>query len=177
MRQMQESTDAPTKQFCCKGELMQQSFQDVVQFQTYCGKLDNLATKQDLLNQVKLIIEEADELYDAIADDEGDEQILKETCDNLVVLFGMVAMLQRSGYRVTEAMKVVCENNISKFSTTQTDGAYTLAAYEATELGAFTLKQVDYSLWGVFDNNDKLRKPIGYSKCSVQQFIPQGGMQ
>jgi NTP pyrophosphatase (non-canonical NTP hydrolase) len=155
---------------------MQQAYQDVVQFQTYCGKLDSVADKTALLQQAMLIVEEANELYDAIMDEQGGEQILKETCDNLVVLFGMVAMLQRSGYRVTEAMKAVCDNNMSKFSTTQTDGAYTLAAYEATELGFFTLKQVDFNKWGVFDNNDKLRKPIGYTKCSVQQFIPQGGM-
>jgi hypothetical protein len=124
-----------------------------------------------------LIVEEANELYDAIMDEEGDEQILKETCDNLVVLFGMVAMLQRGGYRVTEAMKAVCDNNMSKFSTTQTDGAYTKAAYDATEHGFFTLKQVDYGRWGTFDSNGKLRKPIGYSKCSVKDFIPQGGNQ
>ena len=156
---------------------MQKAYEDVVLFQTYCGKLDNPATKQDLMNQAHLILEEAKELYEAIEKDEGQEQILKETCDNLVVLFGMVAMLQRSGYQVGEAMQAVCDNNLSKFCTTQTDGAYTLAAYEATELGAFTLKQVDYDKWGVFNANNKLMKPIDYSPCSVKDFIPQEDAQ
>jgi NTP pyrophosphatase (non-canonical NTP hydrolase) len=155
---------------------MQQSFQDVVQFQTYCGKLDKPASQTDLLNQASLIVEEAEELRWAISGCEGDEQILKETCDSLVVLFGMVAMLQRSGFDVSGAMRVVCENNMSKFCTSQTDGAYTLSAYEATALEPFTLKQVDYNKWGVFNAAEKLQKPIGYSKCSVKAFIPQGGI-
>jgi NTP pyrophosphatase (non-canonical NTP hydrolase) len=157
---------------------MQKAYEDVVLFQTYCGKLDNPATKLDLMNQARLILEEAKELYEAIERDEGQEQILKETCDNLVVLFGMVAMLQRSGYRVGEAMQAVCDNNLSKFSTTQTDGAYTLWGFEASEPhNSFTLEQVDYGKWGVFDQHRKLRKPLNYSPCSVKDFIPQEDAQ
>jgi NTP pyrophosphatase (non-canonical NTP hydrolase) len=153
---------------------MQKSYEGVVEFQTLCGKLDHVANRHSLLNQAKLILEEAKELVEAI-ESEGEEQILKETCDNLVVVFGMVAMLQRSGYSVSEAMQKVNWNNMSKFCTKQTDAYYTLSAYQATALQPFELKQVDYDKWGIFNADGKLQKPLGYEKCSLKSFIPQGG--
>lgn len=145
--------------------------QDVVEFQSLCGKLDLPATRKTLQEQALLIVEEAKELAFAI-DNESCENILKELVDNLVVVFGMVAMLNRSGYKVYDAWSAVNANNMSKFCTSQTDGFYTLSAYQATEQGEYTLRQVDYNRWGVFDSNGKLRKPIGYEKVSVLTFVP-----
>ena len=99
---------------------------------------------------------------------------LKRCVTSLVVVDRwMVAMLNRSGYRVYEAWKAVNDNNMTKFSASQTDGYYTLAGYEATNNGSYELRQVDIDKWGCFNDNNKLMKPIGYTKISVKEFTPQ----
>ena len=152
--------------------MIQECVTGVTEFQSLCGKLDSPATRETLQDQMKLITEEAKELSFAI-DNESSEQVLKEMCDLLVVVTGMVAMLNRSGYRVYEAWRAVNDNNMTKFSASQTDGYYTLAGYEATNNGSYELRQVDIDKWGCFNDNNKLMKPIGYTKISVKEFTPQ----
>lgn len=152
---------------------IQDAMAGVVTFQSLIGKLDKQPTNQDILLQAKLILEEAKELLQAVEEGEGEEQILKETCDCLVVVFGLVAQLNLSGYDVFSAMKAVNDNNMSKICSSQTDAAYTKVGYESTDpSGGYYVKQLSYDKWGVFNKSDKLQKPIGYSKCSVKQFIP-----
>ena len=147
----------------------------VVEMQTLMGKLDAKPSKKDLLAQAKLILEEAQELYQAIEQDEGEEQILKETCDNLVVVFGMVAHLHMAGYNVWDAMQAVNSNNMTKFCNTQSEAAYTKIGFEATDSSQeYTVKQLSYNKWGVFNASGKMMKPLGYQKCSVAKFTPSG---
>jgi len=144
---------------------------DVVLLNTYIGNYDNITDAQ-LLSQARVVREEGDELFDAVNNNEGQEQILKECVDALVTITGFATMLQRLGYDVTGAWNAVNSNNLSKFPATYTDACYTLTGYEATEGEGFTLTAVDTGKWAVKDKHGKLRKPIGFKKCSVARFTP-----
>jgi len=143
----------------------------VVEFQTLTGKLDHVASRDDLLNQAKLVLEEAKELVFAV-ENQSEEEILKELTDCLVVNFGFAAMLSRSGYDVYSAWNVTNSNNMSKFCTTQTDGFYTLAGYQSSTQDHYELRQVDRDKWGCFNSANKLMKPISYAKANVSKFTP-----
>lgn len=143
----------------------------VVLFNTYAGNYDNITTEQ-LLAQAKVVREEGNELLDAVANNEGQEQILKECVDVLVTITGFATMLQRAGYDVVGAWEVINDNNLSKFPTSYTDACYTVVGHEATELSSFTMTQVDASRWAIKNSAGKVVKPIGYEKVSVKQFIP-----
>lgn len=154
-------------------ELLKECIEDVVLFNTYAGNYDNI-TDEFLLSQARVVREEGCELLDAVANNEGKEQVLKECVDVLVTITGFATMLQRAGYDVLGAWKAVNANNLDKFPTSYTDACYTLTGYESTEVSVagFQMIEVDSSRWAIKDGNGKIRKPIGYEKVSVKQFIP-----
>lgn len=143
----------------------------VVLFNTYAGNYDNI-TDERLLAQARVVREEGIELYEALEKREGKEQVLKECMDVLVTITGFATMLQRAGYDVLGAWGVVNDNNLTKFPTSYTDACYTLTGYRATEPSGFEMIQVDANRWAIKDCFGKIRKPIGYEKVSLKQFIP-----
>jgi NTP pyrophosphatase (non-canonical NTP hydrolase) len=154
-------------------ELLKDCIEGVVLFNTYAGNYDNI-TDEYLLSQARVVREESCELLDAVANNEGKEQVLKECVDVLVTITGFATMLQRAGYDVLGAWKATNDNNLTKYPTSYTDACYTLTGYEATEVSVagFQMIQVDSCRWAIKDGNGKIRKPIGYEKVSVKQFIP-----
>lgn len=152
--------------------MLKKCIEDVVLFNTYAGNYDNI-TDEQLLSQARVVREEGDELFDAVANNEGKEQILKECTDVLVTAVGFATMLQKAGYDVLGAWNKVNLNNLTKYPTSYIDACYTLTGYQATEVGEFSLVQVDSSRWAIKDERGKVRKPIGYEKVSLKQFVPK----
>lgn len=143
----------------------------VEEFNRLGGNFEDLSQAK-LLSQVIVNKEEANELFTAVNESEGNEQILKETVDNLVTLFGVVSMLQKRGYNVIGAWDKVNKNNMTKFCDDSIQAEYSklwysndninISYHQDTQTGKFVLK----------DQNGKIRKKIGYEKCSVSEFTP-----
>lgn len=142
----------------------------VVTFNTISGNLLDV-NSSSLLAQSKVVLEEATELLQAVEEKEGQEQILKETVDCLVTIFGMVAMLNRLGYDVAGAWRAVNENNMTKFPTDRIEAIYAADAI-ANEMGKVCSVFERDGRYIIKDGNNKIRKPLGYQKVSVLQYTP-----
>lgn len=145
---------------------------DVHVFNEIAGNYNNV-DKDSLFQQAKLVMEEAKELYDAINLCEGNEQILKETCDLLVVAFGMAGKLQHLGYDVAGAWDCVNVNNLTKFPSTEQEVVDSVVEYGKDNIRIFPEYTEDYDCYILKDENGKVRKKAGYKKCSVAKFAPK----
>ena len=144
----------------------------VWRFNKIAGNLDDVEY-EDLQAQCLLIDEESKELNAAVFDEEGAEQILKETTDNLVVLFGMVEMLESLGYDVYGAWKAVNDNNLSKYCTDTIQRDYTDAMYEEKGIKITWTQDVLTGVWVGKDVNSKVRKPINYKPVCLKEYLPK----
>ncbi len=144
-------------------------FVEVVEFNTMAGFLTDVSS-ESLLAQARNVKEEANELFDAINNNDPPENVLKEMCDTLVTSFGMLAALTKKGFDTDKAFKLVNENNMSKFCDTPMNAYYTSAGYNATEGVNTAVKPLVGGLYGVFDENGKLRKPIGYEPVDKKEL-------
>ena len=142
----------------------------VVTFNAISGNLLDV-NSSSLLAQSKVVLEEAKELLQAVSEKEGDEQVLKETVDCLVTIFGMVAMLNRLGYDVSGAWQAVNGNNMTKFPTDRAEAIYA-ADVIATATGKVCSVFERDGRYIIKDGNNKIRKPLGYKKVSVLQYTP-----
>lgn len=144
----------------------------VYRFNRIAGNLVNVDC-DDLKAQCLLIDEEVKELNSAVFNDEGPEQILKETADNLVVLFGMVEMLESLGYDVYGAWKAVNDNNLSKYCTDTTQRDYTDDFYKQRGITLTWTQDEMTGVWVGKDENGKVRKPINYKPVCLKEYLPK----
>ena len=142
----------------------------VYEFNRLAGNYDNI-TKEKLLAQAKVVLEEAKELLQAIENDEGEEQILKELCDCHVPITGISQMLILLGYGVFPAWKKVNANNLQKFCNTELEAIYSKEAYEAQGISV-EINKIE-EVFVLKDKNGKVRKPLNYEKVSVKEFTPE----
>lgn len=120
--------------------------------------------------QVRVVLEEAEELYDSVMENQGETQVLKEAVDVLVTAFGVVQALIERGYDVYGAWAAVNVNNLSKFPED-----FVTAKYSQTMLGDdVTLEQDPRTKRYVLKNRQgKAVKPFGYEKVDVSPFVPK----
>ena len=142
----------------------------VVTFNAISGNLLDV-NNSSILAQSKVVLEEATELLEAVSEKEGDEQVLKETVDCLVTIFGMVAMLNRLGYDVAGAWQAVNENNMTKFPMDHVEAIYAADAI-ANETGKVCSVFERDGRYIIKDGNGKVRKSLKYQKVSVLQYTP-----
>ena len=147
---------------------------DIEAFNEIAGNLDYISD-MNIRAQLKLIKEEVVELQSAIENDEGSVQILKETTDVFVVLVGLIQMLEKKGYNWEKAQLKVGQNNIDKFiSGEDAQGLEdTLKMYTDLGIDVMAKYNEEYNMFVIIDKAGKVRKPIGYEKCDVSDFIPQ----
>lgn len=141
-------------------------------FNDIAGNLSNV-THESLLAQAKVVKEEGDELLEAVQHADVNE-ILKECVDVLVTIHGFVQMLEKQGYDVVGAWKEVNSNNLSKFTS-----SLVTAEDSVLSLGMIGVKAVQeyneqYDVFVIKDEQGKVRKPLGYKKCSVASYTPKG---
>jgi hypothetical protein len=152
---------------------MEDFYYDVCLFNEIAGK-SKAETKQDLLNQIKLIEEEVAETRAAIEQDNPVE-ILDGAVDVGVVLFGLMQQLENLGYRVKEAASVTCDNNLSKFPADAKVAHNTVwHLVETADAGEYRCEfSTVGNVWVIKDQNNKVRKPLGYVKNDLKEFVPQ----
>lgn len=146
-------------------------YDGVYKFNSVAGNLDNVS-EESLRAQARCVLEEAKELFAAVDEDEGPEQLLKESIDVTVTIFGFIQQLYSQGYDVFGAMTKVNENNLTKVSMDDVVAAYTMMAYE--ELNIPVEKHRNPIGYCVKDEHGKIRKPVNYKAVDVAEFVPGG---
>ena len=153
---------------------IQDCINDVALFNEIAGNF-NLVTQESLVAQANVVEEEGKELLEAVLEGNPNE-ILKECIDCLVVVHGMAQMLQEQGYDILSAWNAVNKNNLSKFPLTEKEACDSVDAL--SDQGVFcTIEANDhYQVYVIKDEHSKVRKPVGYKKCSVAAYTPKGVM-
>ena len=152
-------------------KLWEEGIAGTVEFNALAGNLENI-TEESLIAQAKVVREEGIELFDAVDNKEGPEQILKEAIDVLVTIHGFVSMLQIKGYDVCGAWKDVNENNLSKFPKDYVTAHYSQLAYLDDSVQVEVIKREE-GCYVLKDDNGKIRKPIGYQKPNLKKYLPK----
>lgn len=140
-------------------------------FNVISGK-DGVPSEDDLKNQVKLITEESKELLEAF-ENEPLINTLQEIVDVLVVSFGLLEQFRKLNYDVDGALLAVADCNLSKFTTSGAIAAESASKYTAEgTLVKFSYNN-EYDVWVLKDENNKVRKPIGFKKVNLEEFKPK----
>jgi len=141
--------------------------QDVYKFNEIAGKAATAPTKQQLLQQLALIQEELTETIAAVESDDQTETI-DGLCDVLITAVGFKHMLDLQGYNTSEAMQATAENNLSKFikNYATMDGIYVRESNVRAEYNA------KYDVVVLLDENNKVKKPVGFVSNDLSKFIP-----
>ena len=125
--------------------------------------------------QTKLLVEEAQEAYDASV--YGDKKELLDGCiDSLVIAFKLADMLEKAGYDVVGGFEAICSNNDSKIFN---------SFYEAVEQKEILEQRDDVEYWidtAILDNipyytvkrlDGKIMKKADFKAVELDAFIPQ----
>lgn len=146
----------------------------VEMFNDIAGNLSHVSHNK-LVAQGKVVREEALELCAAVATEDKHE-ILKECVDVLVTIHGFVKMLEQQGYNVLGAFEEVNVNNLDKFTSSLVVAEQSVAEYAKEGTTIDVTYNEFYGVYVLKDLAGKIRKPISYEKCSVEAFVPKGGM-
>jgi NTP pyrophosphatase (non-canonical NTP hydrolase) len=141
-------------------------------FNCIAGK-DVLPSDQDIINQVKLITEEAKEIKDALEQGEPEINLLQESLDVLVVTFGLLQMLKNKGYDVDKAMGKVVDCNLSKFPTDKEVAYSSSADYLSKGESVYVGYNQEGNVYVLKDENNKIRKPLNFKKVNLEDCKPE----
>lgn len=138
------------------------------------GNSTTLSLKDRLLNQIKIIQSELDELKAGVESDNSLE-VLDGACDVVVTAFGAMQMVDEV-CSAREGLLEVCANNLTKYIPVTDPNARsiidaTIAKYKA-EGNDIT---VEYNkVFGVYvfkDQNGKIRKPTSYKNVDLVSYL------
>lgn len=154
----------------------QEMFEDFVkktyQFNILSGQA-NKASLNDIENQLKLIQEEVDETKEALSN--GDiVGVLDGLVDTLVVTLGLIQKLENIGVDVNRAMHLVADNNLSKHVDDEEIAKQTLKHYATQGIKVSYRYNALYKKFTILDENNKVRKPIGYLPVDLKDYVPEG---
>lgn len=124
--------------------------------------------------QVKCVLEEAQETWDAINLENNPEGALDGVVDVLVTTYGLGQMLGLAGFNVDKACYVTADNNLTKFPTGEGAEEIVTKTLENADGDWVALEmQIDGQTVHVFkDENGKIRKPHGYVKNNLSDCVP-----
>lgn len=146
-------------------------YQGCAFFNTVAGK-DKPTSKQDLLNQIKIIESEVAELREGIELNDA-EEVLDGAIDSAVTVFGMLQMLENIGFDVQRASAKTVVNNITKFPDSEQVAKDTVALDpENLRYESFQMYDPVETVYIIKDKNDKVRKPVGYQKNDLSDCLP-----
>ena len=136
------------------------------------------STKDQILQQTKMVVEESEELKAEIDMNVSGENILKEACDVLYVALGFMQKLEKAGFDIRGAMKVIADNNLSKFikndEDTQERLNNTVEKYRQKGIDTYVSYDENNDVYCVRHSvNHKVMKPYGYVTADVSEFVPK----
>lgn len=145
--------------------------QDAEDFNVLSGQF-NKTTKQDLINQVKLITEEASETKAAMEVNDITE-LLDGAVDVMYVTIGLLQKLEQLGVDVNGAMRKVAEDNLAKFPSSRLLAESTVEMYKTQGIETEMQYNEDFGRYVIKDTNDKVRKPAGFVSTYLGAFVPR----
>ena len=108
-----------------------------------------------------------EELSESISafEEKNTVEILDGSLDELYIIFGKLQLLEALGMNVTEGIKRVCENNLSKFIPDGNALRYPadVIAERNEKYGVTVLRRAD----------GKIQKPIGFSPVDLSDLVPK----
>lgn len=142
-------------------------YDDVKQFNTLAGKAEG-CTKEELVDQLRLIKEEVFEINDGLFYN-NPEEILDGAVDTLYVLLGFIQKLEQAKFDFSRAMQITAENNLTKFPVSGK------IASETRDLnpGSRIVVNVEYNRFAVLNENNKVIKPVGYVKNDLSVCVAE----
>lgn len=146
----------------------------VLEFNTIAGK-NTVPTKQDLLNQMKIIMEEVKE---TINDLEANDRVgvLDGYTDMMVTVVGFGQMLNNLNIPTNAALHETADNNLTKFPRIN-DNLTVLYANTARKYPQHKVGCTVYEDRAVFKNeNNKVLKPEGYIPNDLSLHVPDTWM-
>lgn len=149
--------------------MIQECVAGVVEFNAVGGNFENI-DKTKLLGQLKRVDEELRECIQALQDNEGNTQVLKEGVDLGVTVMGYLEMLEQLRFDVCGAWQAVNENNLSKYPKHFKDASLTKKMYEAQGIHVDISHNEQYNCYVIKDENGKVRKPHNYQNINVASF-------
>lgn len=151
---------------------LQDLYEDVDLFNKVAGKAAP-KSKEDLLNQLRLVQEELNETVAAVQAGDAVES-LDGAIDTAVTLFGFIKQLETLGAKVGEAACNTAYNNMSKFTDFETAQATVEQLRKSNPNQVFTsepyIMSQDSIVWVIKDGHGKVRKPINYKKNDIARF-------
>lgn len=175
---------------------LNEAFEDVEVWNTKAGSASKDFDTTDLLNQSKLVLEEATETHEAISllskvvsGEVSKEalqslpdgynpalEVLDGTIDLFFVSLRLLAMIEDMGFDTGEAWDKVVQSNNSKLLTQQptlSDVLYYTVKYNT----AITVAESSFgeeSYYTLRDENNKIRKPDSFVPVDLKDCIPEG---
>ena len=144
----------------------------------YCKNFNKCAGKttvqswKDIQNQVQLINEEVKETVNA-ATAKDMLGVLDGLVDVLVTAFGLKQQLESIGVNVDLAMKLIAENNMSKFTKSLKIAEDTVRVYgtQGVTCHIESVTTDDGVVYCVKDSNNKVRKPVDYKSVTLSDCL------
>ena len=142
-------------------------YDDVKQFNTVAGKADG-CTKEELINQLRLIEEEVSEISDGLFYNNA-EEVLDGAVDTLYVLLGFIQKLEQAKFDFSRAMQITAENNLTKFPVSGK------IASETQDLnpGSKIVSNLEYNRFAILNESNKVIKPVGYVKNDLAECLTE----
>lgn len=145
-----------------KSKAISNAYESVYKFHEIAGVLDNPDYETvDLYNS--LAFEELSESITAL-EENNPVEILDGAIDEFYIACGKLAVLEKMGYNVEEAIKRVCDNNLSKFPKVENGCAHN------KEFTATINKK--HNVYVIRDENKKIRKPVGFVGVVLDDLVP-----
>lgn len=135
-----------------------------------------LTDKQAMLNSVKIIREELDELEKAIQED-NETQILDGAVDLGVTCSNINAKLIHAGYDLASAIAETDNNNLSKFVTDPEIASASIEMYAKKGIKVVAVFHSPTGRFILLDEAQKYRKPIGFVSNDLSAFTPSARAQ
>ncbi len=136
----------------------------------YLSRLEQLAPN---------IVEEANELSGAVSE-VNDIDVIDGIGDVLFTALQLLDAGDHGGYKVLQALELICDNNLTKFLDDTEAGflqaVYSQEAYKLENIDIRVLKRQGKLL--LLDQNGKVRKPLSYRSVNLKSCIPthKGGI-
>lgn len=151
------------------------SYYNIADFMEDCDAFNEIANNhtklkwKDLMNQLKLIREEVDELDDAL-NDNLPVSALDGVVDILVTTLGMLQKFQKMGCDTLSALEDTAGNNLSKYPTTEDIAIQTGQHYAFPVTIDYNSR---YDLFVIKDEDGKVRKPVGFKPNDLSKYVPK----
>ena len=136
-------------------------------FNQIAGK-DKDCTWSNLWEQFNLIDEEVGEIHEGLVSSNINE-VVDGVIDTLVTTFGMVQKLQNLGIDMTNAMKLIAENNLEKFPGVAETAEETVAYYKNKGADVYSMYLPEFKRYVIKDRNQKVRKPVGFESVNLDE--------